>query len=180
MPRIRDFRGVSPRAFDGRGNYNLGVKEQIIFPEIEYDQIDQIRGMDITITTTATDDRHGRALLEAFNFPFGSNRNHKAMAKTSMVEREKRRAKIVKKYAAKRAQLKELIRSPKTSPEERAGGAGEAADAAARRQRRRGSATAARSPGRPRGVYRKFGLARVKIREVANRGEIPGLTKASW
>jgi large subunit ribosomal protein L5 len=70
MPRIRDFRGVSPRSFDGRGNYSLGVKEQIIFPEVEYDQIDQVRGMDITITTTARDDRMGRALLEAFNFPF--------------------------------------------------------------------------------------------------------------
>jgi len=70
MPRIRDFRGVSPRSFDGQGNYSMGVKEQIIFPEIQYDQIDQVRGMDITITTTATDNRQGRALLEAFNFPF--------------------------------------------------------------------------------------------------------------
>jgi large subunit ribosomal protein L5 len=70
MPRIRDFRGVSPRSFDGRGNYNFGVKEQIIFPEIQYDQVDKIRGMDITITTTATDDKAGRALLTAFNFPF--------------------------------------------------------------------------------------------------------------
>jgi len=70
MPRIRDFRGVSARSFDGQGNYSLGVKEQIIFPEIQYDQVDQIRGMDITITTTAVDDRQGRALLEAFNFPF--------------------------------------------------------------------------------------------------------------
>jgi large subunit ribosomal protein L5 len=70
MPRIRDFRGVSPRAFDGRGNYTLGVKEQIIFPEIQYDTIDQLRGMDITITTTARDDKQGRALLTAFNFPF--------------------------------------------------------------------------------------------------------------
>ena len=70
MPRIRDFRGVSPRSFDGRGNYSLGIKEQIIFPEIQYDQIDTIRGMDITITTTATDNKQGRALLEAFNFPF--------------------------------------------------------------------------------------------------------------
>jgi len=70
MPRIRDFRGVSARSFDGQGNYNFGVKEQIIFPEIAYDQIDAIRGMDITITTTATDDKAGRALLEAFNFPF--------------------------------------------------------------------------------------------------------------
>jgi len=63
MPRIRDFRGVSARSFDGQGNYSLGVKEQIIFPEIQYDQVDQIRGMDITITTTAVDNRQGRALL---------------------------------------------------------------------------------------------------------------------
>ena len=70
MPRIRDFRGVSARSFDGQGNYSMGVKKQIIFPEIQYDQIDQVRGMDITITTTATDNRQGRALLEAFNFPF--------------------------------------------------------------------------------------------------------------
>ena len=70
MPRIRDFRGVSARAFDGRGNYNFGVKEQIIFPEIQYDQVDKIRGMDITITKTAIDDNAGRALLTAFNFPF--------------------------------------------------------------------------------------------------------------
>ena len=70
MPRIRDFRGVSPRAFDGRGNYTLGVREQIIFPEIQYDAVDQVRGMDITITTTARDNTQGRALLTAFNFPF--------------------------------------------------------------------------------------------------------------
>jgi large subunit ribosomal protein L5 len=70
IPRIRDFRGISSRSFDGRGNYSLGVKEQIIFPEIQYDQIDQIRGMDITISTTAGDDKQGRALLEAFKFPF--------------------------------------------------------------------------------------------------------------
>jgi large subunit ribosomal protein L5 len=70
IPRIRDFRGLPGRAFDGRGNYTLGVKEQIIFPEIQYDQIDQLRGMDITITTSAVNNEHGRALLEAFNFPF--------------------------------------------------------------------------------------------------------------
>jgi len=70
IPRIRDFRGVSSRAFDGRGNYTLGIKEQIIFPEIQYDAIDQLRGMDITITTSAVNNEQGRALLEAFNFPF--------------------------------------------------------------------------------------------------------------
>jgi small subunit ribosomal protein S14 len=101
------------------------------------------------------------------------------MAKTSMVEREKRRAGIVKKYAARRAKLKELIRSPKSSPEERAAAQAELQaqprDAAAVRHRNRCAIT-----GRSRGVYRKFGLARVKIRVVANRGEIPGLAKASW
>lgn len=70
MPRIRDFRGVSGKAFDGRGNYNLGVKEQIIFPEIDYDKIDALRGMNITISTTAKTDEEGRALLAAFKFPF--------------------------------------------------------------------------------------------------------------
>jgi len=70
IPRIRDFRGLSPRAFDGRGNYSMGVREQIIFPEIDYDQIDTLRGLNITITTTARTDEEGRALLAAFNFPF--------------------------------------------------------------------------------------------------------------
>lgn len=70
IPRIRDFRGLSPKAFDGRGNYSIGVKEQIIFPEIDYDKIDALRGMDIAITTSATTDTLGHALLSAFNFPF--------------------------------------------------------------------------------------------------------------
>jgi len=70
LPRVRDFRGVSGRAFDGRGNYNMGVKEQIIFPEIDFDQVDAIRGMDIAITTTAKTDAEAKALLEAFRFPF--------------------------------------------------------------------------------------------------------------
>jgi len=70
MPRIRDFRGVSGRSFDGQGNYSMGVREQIIFPEIDYDKIDALRGMDITISTTARNDEEGRALLSAFKFPF--------------------------------------------------------------------------------------------------------------
>lgn len=72
FPRVRDFRGVSPRAFDGRGNYNIGLKEQIIFPEIEYDKIDKIRGLNISITTTAKTDEEAKALLAAFKFPFRS------------------------------------------------------------------------------------------------------------
>jgi large subunit ribosomal protein L5 len=72
IPRVRDFRGISGRSFAGRGNFNMGVKEQIIFPEINYDQVDTIRGLDIAITTTARDDAAGRALLEAFGFPLRS------------------------------------------------------------------------------------------------------------
>jgi small subunit ribosomal protein S14 len=101
------------------------------------------------------------------------------MAKTNMIEREKRRARVAKKYAVKRAQLKELIRSPKSTPEQRLAAQvqlqTQPRDASVSRQRRRCQIT-----GRSRGVYRKFGLARSKIREVAMRGEIPGLGKASW
>ncbi|WP_270659603.1 50S ribosomal protein L5 [Aeromonas sp. Y301-2] len=70
VPRIRDFRGLNAKAFDGRGNYSMGVREQIIFPEIDYDKVDRVRGLDITITTSANTDEEGRALLAAFNFPF--------------------------------------------------------------------------------------------------------------
>lgn len=70
IPRIRDFRGISPKQFDGRGNFSMGVGEQIIFPEIDYDKVDKLRGLDICITTTARSDEEGRALLKAFNFPF--------------------------------------------------------------------------------------------------------------
>jgi len=73
MPRIRDFRGISNRAFDGRGNYSVGFKEQIIFPEIEYDKIDALRGLNVSITTTAQSDDEARALLRGFQFPFKSN-----------------------------------------------------------------------------------------------------------
>jgi len=72
IPRVRDFRGLNPKSFDGRGNYSMGIREQIIFPEIDYDKIDMLRGMDITITTTAKNDEEGRALLAAFNLPLKS------------------------------------------------------------------------------------------------------------
>ena len=81
IPRIRDFRGLNPKAFDGRGNYAMGVTEQIIFPEIDYDKIDKLRGLDITITTTARDDDEGRALLSAMRFPFRGTTPTQADAK---------------------------------------------------------------------------------------------------
>ncbi len=80
IPRIRDFRGLNPGAFDGRGNYSLGIREQIIFPEVDYDSIDQIRGLDITITTTAKTDEEAFALLEAFGMPFARDRTQTATA----------------------------------------------------------------------------------------------------
>ena len=73
IPRVRDFRGYSPRAFDGRGNYSLGIREQITFPEIDFDRVDKIRGLDVTLTTSARTDEEGRALLDAFKFPFRAN-----------------------------------------------------------------------------------------------------------
>jgi large subunit ribosomal protein L5 len=83
IPRIRDFRGLSPRSFDGRGNYSLGVREQIIFPEVDYDEIDQVRGLDITITTTASSDEESFALLEALGMPFSREGRPQAMAPTT-------------------------------------------------------------------------------------------------
>ena len=80
IPRIRDFRGLNPRSFDGRGNYSLGIKEQIIFPEIDYDSIDQVRGLDVTITTTASSDAEAFALLQAFGMPFAQQGRPKELA----------------------------------------------------------------------------------------------------
>jgi large subunit ribosomal protein L5 len=80
IPRIRDFRGLNPRSFDGRGNYSLGVREQIIFPEVDYDEIDKVRGLDITITTTASTDEESFALLEALGMPFARERRDQAVA----------------------------------------------------------------------------------------------------
>ena len=95
LPRVRDFRGVNPNAFDGRGNYALGVKEQLIFPEIEYDKIDKVRGMDVIIVTTAKTDEEARELLTCFNMPFQKlQKRRKNMAKTAMKVKQQRKAKF--------------------------------------------------------------------------------------
>jgi large subunit ribosomal protein L5 len=178
FPRVRDFRGVSGRAFDGRGNYNIGLKEQIIFPEIEYDKIDKLRGMNISITTTAKTDDEAKALLAAFRFPFRKYAGG-TLAKLSLINREPKRRGLVKKFAAKRKELKSIILDQARSMEERL-------DAQAKLQGlpRNANPTRLRNrcamTGRPRGTFRKFGLGRAKIREAAMRGDIPGLVKASW
>jgi large subunit ribosomal protein L5 len=114
IPRIRDFRGLSPRGFDGRGNYNMGIREQIIFPEIDYDAIDQVRGLDVSITTTATTDEEAFALLDAFGMPFQRAEQTAAEVRLEQAERESQEEKAAKSAAeeAAREQLKE--ESPET------------------------------------------------------------------
>ena len=130
LPRVRDFHGVSKRAFDGRGNYTLGVKEQLIFPEIDFDNVNKVRGLDIVIVTTANTDEESRELLTQLGMPF---------AKKSQIAKNKRPAKF---------STQEYSRCERC--------------------------------GRPHSVYRKFKLCRVCLRDLAHKGQIPGMKKASW
>jgi large subunit ribosomal protein L5 len=109
IPRIRDFRGLNPRSFDGRGNYSLGIREQIIFPEIDYDSIDQVRGLDVTITTTAPSDEEAFALLEAFGMPFAGEGRPGADAEAEAEAEEERRKEAARARAeAEQAALEQL------------------------------------------------------------------------
>jgi large subunit ribosomal protein L5 len=133
LPAIRDFRGLNPRSLDGRGNFSLGIREQLIFPEINYDDIQQVRGLDVTITTSAENDEHALALLRALGLPFAAMAKEEAvMAKTSLVVKQRRPQKYkVRNY------------------------------------------TRCNRCGRPRAVFRKFGLCRICLRELAHQGAIP-------
>ena len=139
LPRVRDFRGVNPNAFDGRGNYALGIKEQLIFPEIEYDKVDKVRGMDVIFVTTAKTDEEARELLRLFNMPFAKSWRREDMAKTSMKIKQQRKQKF---------STREYSRC--------------------------------KICGRPHSVLRKYGICRVCFRELAYKGQIPGVKKASW
>ena len=111
IPRIRDFRGLNPRSFDGRGNYSLGIREQIIFPEIDYDSIDQVRGLDVTITTTAASDEEGFALLEAMGMPFAREGRPGAgvdVEAQAAAEEERRKAQARAKAEAEQAAFEQL------------------------------------------------------------------------
>ena len=112
IPRIRDFRGLSPRSFDGRGNFAMGVSEQIIFPEIDYDKIDKLRGLDITITTTAQNDKEGRALLTAMRFPF------RAMSTAIDQTRSKQEAPVQEVPAEKEASEEDSVEAPEVDSTE--------------------------------------------------------------
>ena len=167
LPRVRDFRGINDKGFDGRGNYSFGVTEQIIFPEIDMDKVNRINGMDITFVTSAKTDKEAMALLKQFGLPFKNQKKQQGMAKESMKARERKRAQMVEKYAAKRAALKEagdyigLQKLPK--------------NASPIRLHNRCQLT-----GRPKGYMRQFGISRINFREMALKGLIPGVKKASW
>ena len=178
LPRIRDFKGIESK-FDGRGNYTLGIQEQIIFPEINIDTIDRLLGMNITFVTTAPTDEEGYALLKEFGLPFKNANNKQVdMAKESMKAREVKRAKLVAKYAAKRAALKEIVNKSNDPVE--------AYEAARKLQAIPKNANPIRLhnrckiTGRPKGYIRLFGLSRIQFREMASSGLIPGVKKASW
>jgi hypothetical protein len=109
IPRIRDFRGLNPRSFDGRGNYSMGIREQIIFPEIDYDAIDQVRGLDVTITTTARTDEEAFALLEAFGMPFAQDgRPGTPAVEPDAAEEERRKEEARARAEAEQAALEQL------------------------------------------------------------------------
>ena len=184
LPRIKDFRGLSMSGFDNFGNYSFGIKEHIIFPEIDFDKVNRIRGMDITLVTTGRDKKTTLALLEAMNFPFIKKIEKKGinwgdMAKTSAIQRNLKRIKLVKKFLKKRESLKKIIRNKKLPLEERFAAQLKLAkiprNSAKVRIRNRCEIT-----GRPHGVYRKLKISRIALRDLASKGKIPGMTKSSW
>ena len=142
LPRIRDFRGLNPGSFDGRGNYSLGIREQIIFPEIDYDDISSIRGLDVAVTTTATTDEQGLRAAARPRVPVAgvADGQERVTDGQEITDRESRphAAYPVRKY-------------PRCN-----------------------------RCGRPRAVFKKFGLCRICLRELAHEGAIPGMTKSSW
>ena len=184
LPRVKDFQGLSMYGFDNFGNYSFGIKEHIIFTEINFDKVDRIRGMDITLVTTGKDRKTTFALLEAMNFPFSKKIKKKGinwgnMAKTSMIQRNLKRIKLVKKFLKKRESLKKIIKNKKLPLEERF-----AAQLKLAKIPRNSSKVRIRNrceiTGRPHGVYRKLKISRIALRDLASKGKIPGMTKSSW
>jgi len=184
LPRIKDFRGLNIEGFDKFGNYSFGIKEHIIFPEINFDKVDRIRGMDITIVTTGQNEEATLALLQETNFPFIIKEDKKkinwgVMAKTSAIQRNLKRIRLVKKFEKKRSELKKIIKNKKLTLDERFKAQLKLAkiprNSAKIRIRNRCEIT-----GRPHGVYRKLKISRIALRELASSGKIPGMTKSSW
>ena len=184
LPRIKDFQGLSVNGFDTSGNYSFGIKEHIIFPEINFDKVDRIRGMDITLVTNSKNKKFTFALLESMNFPFNKKKKNKeinwgAMAKTSSIQRNLKRIRLTKKFLKKREKLKKIINNRKLPLEDRF-----AAQLKLAKIPRNSSKTRIRNrceiTGRPHGVYRKLRISRIALRDLASKGKIPGMTKSSW
>ena len=184
LPRIKDFQGLSVNGFDTFGNYSFGIKEHIIFPEINFDKVDRIRGMDITLVTNSKNKKFTFALLESMNFPFNKQKKNKeinwgTMAKTSSIQRNLKRIRLVKKFLKKRENLKKIINNRKLPLEERF-----AAQLKLAKIPKNSSKTRIRNrceiTGRPHGYYRKLKISRIALRDLASQGKIPGMTKSSW
>ena len=207
IPRIRDFRGLNARSFDGRGNYSMGVREQIIFPEIDYDAIDQVRGLDVTITTSAKTDEEAYVLLRELGMPFspegapghrgrgrGGRGGGGAPPRGGTPEGGGRgggiRAAEGREPRGLRGAHPARGRGRRGRGRSRGRGArgdqGVMAKTSQRVRQQRGSKYKTRNYnrckrcGRPRAYLRKFGLCRICVREIAHEGMIPGLTKSSW
>ena len=181
LPRIKDFQGLSTDGFDEFGNYTFGIKEHIIFPEINFDKVDRIRGMDITIVTSGENKETVLALFEEMNFPFIKKKktNWGIMAKTSATQRNLKRIRMANKFLKKREALKKIIKNKKLPLDERF-----AAQLKLAKLPRNSARTRIRNrceiTGRPHGVYRKLRISRIALRELASKGKIPGMTKSSW
>jgi len=184
LPRIKDFQGLSVNGFDTFGNYSFGIKEHIIFPEINFDKVDRIRGMDITLVTNSKNKKFTFALLESMNFPFNKQKKNKeinwgTMAKTSSIQKNLKRIRLAKKFLKKRENLKKIIKNRKLPLEDRF-----AAQLKLAKIPKNSSKTRIRNrceiTGRPHGYYRKLKISRIALRDLASKGKIPGMTKSSW
>ena len=184
LPRIKDFQGLSVNGFDTFGNYSFGIKEHIIFPEINFDRVDRIRGMDITLVTNSKNKKFTFALLESMNFPFNKKKINKeinwgTMAKTSSIQKNLKRIRLAKKFLKKRENLKKIIKNRKLPLEDRF-----AAQLKLAKIPKNSSKTRIRNrceiTGRPHGYYRKLKISRIALRDLASKGKIPGMTKSSW
>ncbi len=179
LPRVKDFRGLSSKNIDNSNNFSFGVKEHIIFPEVNFDKVDKIRGLDVTIVTSSKNKTGTIELLKEFNFPLNDKKNWGQMAKTSAIQKNLKRIKLVKKYAKKRAALKKIINNKKLELSERF-----EAQLKLNKLPKNSSKIRIRNrcevSGRPHGVYRKLKISRIALRDMASSGKIPGITKSSW
>merc|ERR1712086_251061 len=176
LPRVRDFKGINCLYFDGKGNISIGVKEYLVFPEIDFDKIIKVRGLNISIVTSAKTDVEAKFLLETLNIPFEKK---KKMTRKGLIQKNLKRIYTVNKFCSIRSDLKRKIKDKSISLKERfiihRKLSEMPRDSSKVRIRNRCSIT-----GRSRGIYRKFMLSRICIRLMAGNNELPGVRKSSW